>query len=71
MAGAHLMRVEQVVAVPEREREADLKHHCPTDDLGAALKTPERVGPGHDRTFRPQPAPLKANPSEKKPRQAC
>ena len=39
--------VEQVLDVPQRQREADVHHHGQSDDLGAGLEVPEGAAFGH------------------------
>jgi hypothetical protein len=36
---AQAARVERILDVPKRERDADVKHHRETNDLGRALKS--------------------------------
>jgi hypothetical protein len=46
MADLHAALVQEVLDVPEREREPDIEHHRETDDLGAGLEPLERTGLG-------------------------
>ena len=48
--------MQQVLDVPQLEREPDVQHHRQADDLGAGLERLEELGFGHDgRLLRPLP----------------
>lgn len=56
--------VEEIFDIPERQWEADVKHHRKADDFRAAVKAFERVRFGHVQTLRGCPACLNRNPSD-------
>jgi hypothetical protein len=51
--------VQQILDVPERERETDVHHHRQADDLGRRLEVLEGAGFGHGNATQP-PAPPQA-----------
>ena len=57
--------VQQVLDVPEREREPHVQHHGQADDLWAAVKALERIRFSHPRTLRSRPTWLKPEVSDR------
>jgi hypothetical protein len=43
--------VEQILDIPERQREPHIEHHCKADDLRASFEVLERGAFGHARTL--------------------
>jgi hypothetical protein len=56
--------VQEVLIVAQRQREADVEHHCYADDLGAGLEVGERGASGHQKRLAGHPRRLKASSSD-------
>ena len=61
MADVDAPLVQQILDVPERQREPDIQHHRQADDLGAGFEVLEWRAFGHGQRLRKPPACL--NPS--------
>jgi hypothetical protein len=59
--------MQQILDVPEREREADVHHHRQADDLGARLEPLEGLGWGMAEGHSARLPRLKLGPSDRPP----
>ena len=59
MADVDAALVQQILDIPEREREPNIHHYRQADDLGARLELTKRAWCVHPRTLRPAGHKLK------------
>ncbi|CUH36847.1 hypothetical protein JSE7799_01243 [Jannaschia seosinensis] len=57
--------VQQILDVPQRQRETDVHHHRQSDDLGAGLEVLEGAALGHATKLSSRPLRLKRSSSDK------